>query len=552
MSNRNLVGKRVLAYARVSTDEQRKTGYSLQSQENQLKEFIERNGMILIDFFQESHSAKTNNRPQFNKLIEYAKKNPKEVDYILVIKWDRLSRNTVETLPLLKFLQKLGIGVNAINEWFDEDKPSDKFMRILSLGMAELDNENRAEKVKDGNYRAYCEGRHINKPPFGYISGKDSLGKTLMKPHPENAEKVKAILEDYATGHFSQNEIIKKYNALGIKLSKSNLSRMLANHLYAGLITVKAYKGEPERVIKALHEPLISETTFKRIQHFLNEKNRLKEKPVYDNNDLPLRGKILKCPNCNRNLTGYTKTKPNGLKFHYYNCDNRLGCGFTCNATKANRLFEKSLSEIKPSEPVLKLFEVLLIKKYESMHQTRENEVKVLQKRCIEIEEKKDFLVEKLISGTLNDEVYKKHERIFNAELDSIKMRISEMPMKDESLQKYLAFSLNFISKLDSTYSKADIKVKKMILGSILSGNPVFDGEKYRTLEFKESIALLSKQSKAFKKLDTKKGGSFSETSRLVLEAGLEPARAKRPQDFKSGVSTDSTTRAFGILNNKI
>ena len=30
----------------------------------------------------------------------------------------------------------------------------------------------------------------------------------------------------------------------------------------------------------------------------------------------------------------------------------------------------------------------------------------------------------------------------------------------------------------------------------------------------------------------------------IVLEAGLEPARAKRPQDFKSGVSTNSTTRA--------
>ena len=32
--------------------------------------------------------------------------------------------------------------------------------------------------------------------------------------------------------------------------------------------------------------------------------------------------------------------------------------------------------------------------------------------------------------------------------------------------------------------------------------------------------------------------------SHIVLEAGLEPARAKRPQDFKSGVSTNSTTRA--------
>ena len=36
----------------------------------------------------------------------------------------------------------------------------------------------------------------------------------------------------------------------------------------------------------------------------------------------------------------------------------------------------------------------------------------------------------------------------------------------------------------------------------------------------------------------------------LVLEAGIEPARAQGPQDFKSGVSTYSTTRAFIVLKN--
>ena len=159
------------------------------------------------------------------------------------------------------------------------------------------------------------------------------------------------------------------------------------------------------------------------------------------------------------------------------------------------------------------------------MHQTRKSEIETLEKRYKEIEIKKDSLVEKLISETISDEVYKKHEKLLTADLDSIRMRISEIPMQDEPLQKYLAFSMKFIGQLDSVYSKADIKVKKMILGSILSGNPVFDGEKYRTLEFKESITLLSKQSKAFKKTGTKKGGSFSETSHYVLEAGLEPAR---------------------------
>ena len=36
---------------------------------------------------------------------------------------------------------------------------------------------------------------------------------------------------------------------------------------------------------------------------------------------------------------------------------------------------------------------------------------------------------------------------------------------------------------------------------------------------------------------------------RFVLEAGLEPAQPQWPQDFKSCVSTDSTTRASGAKN---
>src|SRR5690606_3374045 len=104
------------------------------------------------------------------------------------------------------------------------------------------------------------------------------------------------------------------YRALGLKLSSSNLSRMLSSVLYVGKIKIQSYKGEPEKVIKALHDPLISEAIYIRNQHYLIEKNRLKVKPNSDDNDLPLRGKILKCPNCDRNLTGYTKTKKNGKK----------------------------------------------------------------------------------------------------------------------------------------------------------------------------------------------------------------------------------------------
>ncbi len=48
-----------------------------------------------------------------------------------------------------------------------------------------------------------------------------------------------------------------------------------------------------------------------------------------------------------------------------------------------------------------------------------------------------------------------------------------------------------------------------------------------------------------------KTGDNLTTISRLVLEAGLEPARPQWPLDFKSNVSTNSTTRALATLQKR-
>ena len=113
--------------------------------------------------------------------------------------------------------------------------------------------------------------------PKGYIPGKDEFGKTLMKPHPELASLVTELFEDFAQGLNPQNVFLKLSKYKDLKLSKSNLSRMLKQIAYAGYIKVPAFKNEKEEIVCALHKPLISIETFEKVQIQLKNRNRQKK-----------------------------------------------------------------------------------------------------------------------------------------------------------------------------------------------------------------------------------------------------------------------------------
>lgn len=65
--------KRAILYTRVSTDEQANSGYSLGVQYEQLVKYCEMNNIEIDNHFVDDYSAKTFNRPEFNKLLAYAK-----------------------------------------------------------------------------------------------------------------------------------------------------------------------------------------------------------------------------------------------------------------------------------------------------------------------------------------------------------------------------------------------------------------------------------------------------------------------------------------------
>lgn len=526
----NLKGKRAIGYVRVSTSEQKDHGFSLPNQKDRVKTFCKQQGIILESIIEEDYSAKNFDRPAFNELIKIAahnKTSKNKIDFILVTAWDRFSRQLSEAVVMMERFANYGIEINCVQDWKNLNISTDFLSHSFQMTFARYENMLKSERVKDGNYKALESGRYPSRPPKGYKPSTDELGKPLMVIDEENASFVRSILEDYSTGKYSQNQLIIKYRAAGFKVSKSNLSRMLANSVYCSKNVITDPRTGKEKTVSMLHEPLISETTFKRNQYYLNKKQRNKDKPSKDKEELPLRG-ILVCPKCNRNMTGYTKVKPNGKRYSYYVCGKRYGCGeIKFNADRPHQNIKKELSKITPSYSVMRLFEKVLISKYESLYKTREKEKQQLLDRKEAFETKIDELTEKWIEGKIKggeatyDRLYEKYD----SEIKEIDEQIELIPMEDESLEKYLKFGLTFLSKIDFAYEKADVKTKKMILGSILTEKLIFDGEKYRTLEFREVVKLICRNTKGFRESEIKKGGSSSETSRYVPGAGLEPAR---------------------------
>ena len=126
-----------VAYYRVSTKKQGKSGLGLDAQRDTVQKFIKRNGDRIIAEFTEVESGKNNDRLELSKAIEMANEN----DATLVIaKLDRLSRN-----------------VSFISQLMDEkvkfvccDMPEANELTIhIFAAMAQFERKRISERIKE-------------------------------------------------------------------------------------------------------------------------------------------------------------------------------------------------------------------------------------------------------------------------------------------------------------------------------------------------------------------------------------------------------------------
>ena len=118
----NLSGKTAILYRRVSTTEQKDFGMSLSNQTERLQDFCKRNSVEIIGDFEEDYSAKNFSRPNFSEMLKFVVKNKNRIDYLLIYKWDRFSRNAMEAMNMISQFKGLGVEVNCSDQWINHEE----------------------------------------------------------------------------------------------------------------------------------------------------------------------------------------------------------------------------------------------------------------------------------------------------------------------------------------------------------------------------------------------------------------------------------------------
>ncbi|MDD4546403.1 MAG: recombinase family protein, partial [Oscillospiraceae bacterium] len=135
-----------IIYARYSSDNQREE--SIEGQLRECKEFAEKNGItILNSYIDRALSAKTDNRPEFQRMIKDSAKQL--FDVVIVWKLDRFARNRYDSAQYKAILRLNSVKVVSATESISEDSTGILLESLLE-GYAEFYSAELSEKVIRG------------------------------------------------------------------------------------------------------------------------------------------------------------------------------------------------------------------------------------------------------------------------------------------------------------------------------------------------------------------------------------------------------------------
>ncbi len=310
--------RKAFLYPRVSTDEQA-DGYSLSHQEDVLMRYCEKENIQVIGVYREDHSAKTFDRPEFQKMLNVISKNKGIVDLILFSKWDRFSRNVAAAYEMIGRLRKYAVEPQSIEQPLDMEIPESKIMLAIYLTTPEVENDRRALNTLHGMRKAKKEGRYLGIAPLGYKNGRDAHNKPLLIPN-EKADIVKWAFEELSRGVWDIDTLRRMVNQKGIKIGRSQFWSLVRNPVYCGKVFIAAYKNEAAHCVKGIHQPIVSEQLFDDVQDVLMVKKRRVRVNAFTEIDihLPLRGFLI-CQRCGKPLSG-SGSRGNGGVYYYYHC----------------------------------------------------------------------------------------------------------------------------------------------------------------------------------------------------------------------------------------
>jgi site-specific DNA recombinase len=510
----------VIIYCRVSTDEQAQKGFSLDYQEETLKQYCEKMSYNIVKIYREDHSAKNFNRPEWSKLKTFAKANKKDIYKVLFAKWDRFSRNTEQALTVLREFDLLGIELNASEQYLDMTNPDNKFILSIYLTAGEVERDKISSRTISGTYQAKKEGYFTGKAPYGYDNFRDEFKKSTLKPN-QYSFFVKKAFDEVAINIEPVEVVRKRLKKSGMKLEKSAFNEMLKNVVYKGKIKVPEYKKESAMLVNGKHEALVDLETFEKVQEVFKGKRWYGIKPNNENFEFPMRD-FLTCEVCGGQITG-SKSQGRSKKYAYYHCRNN--CKTRVPVEEAHNKIACLLSGLQINSNVKELFTDVLINSESKINGNTKNHLKNLVERQKNLKTKIEGAEDMMLDKEITTETFNNIVSRVSKELMNVNSEIEICSTKRDSMKSYVDSGLELLMNLDNLFISSDYDGKRILASSLFTQKLIFGNDDCRTTQVNEVISVLTRNSKGWESHKKGKAVISDSFSANVPGAGVEPAR---------------------------
>lgn len=229
----------VALYVRVSTEEQAMEGYSVDAQKDILGNYCIAQGFEVHDIYvDDGFSGRNTRRPGYRRMME----DIASWDSILVLKMDRIHRNSRNFMDMMDALERRHKGFISATEDLDTSNAMGRFVVAMIQSIAQLESEQIGERTYIGMKQkaetlenAPDASRTMGMTsPYGYV-----IDGGMLVAVPGELETVKRVFSGYLKG-WSLARIAESVNRDGVRTRRGNrwavasIRTLLHNPIYAG------------------------------------------------------------------------------------------------------------------------------------------------------------------------------------------------------------------------------------------------------------------------------------------------------------------------------
>lgn len=306
--------ERVACYVRVSTQEQKLHGISIDAQKAKLQAYAEKNNMKIVEWYVDegvSGRKLIRNRPELQRMIKDAEQG--RFDRIIFIKLDRFFRSVAEYHECMKRIAP--VVWSTTEEQYDLTTANGRMLVNFKLTIAEMEADQGGERIRIVNDYKVQTGQPLSgSMPLGFkiVTDENTKRKKIIRD-PETMDIVYDLLDHFIMHQSKRRTMIYLNSKHHITLTNQSLTAFLKNTMLYG-----AYRDNPHYC-----EAYISKDTYDSIQEIM-------KKNIRDNTakgrDYLFVG-LIRCPECGGRLSARIfPLKKNGKTYYYakYRCNKHL------------------------------------------------------------------------------------------------------------------------------------------------------------------------------------------------------------------------------------